>query len=101
MALDRMTTDGPSIKHQYCHVHLKGSPFHFSTPYVQLLMFNSVKCGRNADSVHYNHDQHICDHETLLALYVALKLHVVTRKRSLIDAFLILASIFHMPILCS
>ena len=50
-------------------------------------MFNSVKYCRGADSVNHSRERHNRDRETPLALYVAFKLHVATRKRSLIDAF--------------
>ena len=46
-------------------------------------MFNNVKHARTTDcsgTVRYN-----CGQETPLPLYIALKIHGVTRKRNLID----------------
>ena len=45
-------------------------------------MFNSVKNGHNT---HFSRHKH--DRETPLTLYIALKIHATTRKRTLVDAF--------------
>ena len=83
MALVRMILDGPSIKHQ-SDTGMSTSRAALSIS--QILMFNSVKYCRGADSVNHSRERHNRDRETPLALYVAFKLHVATRKRSLIDA---------------
>ena len=79
-----MILDGPSIKHQ-SDTGMSTSRAALSIS--QILMFNSVKYCRGADSVNHSRERHNRDCETPLALYVAFKLHVATRKRSLIDAF--------------
>ena len=61
-------------------------------------MFNSVKYGRGVDS---SHDCHNRDWETPLTLYVALKIHAVTQKRTLIDAFFNLGCVFHTAVFCN
>jgi len=80
MALVRMILDGPNIKHQSeVAVAITRALLSIS----QLLMFNSVKYGRGVNS---SHDRHNCDCETPLTLYVAIKVHAVTRSRTLVDA---------------
>ena len=71
MAFVRMILDGPNIKHQ-SEVAATTTRAVLSTS--QLLMFNSVTCGQDVDSSHGCHNH---DHETLLTLYVALKIHAV------------------------
>lgn len=79
MALVNMILDGPSIKHQS---QVVTASTRAALSISQLLIFNSVKYVRDADS-----SRHKRDRETPLPLYLALKIHAVTRKRTLIDAF--------------
>ncbi|XP_072178978.1 uncharacterized protein [Diadema setosum] len=80
IALVNMILDGANIKHQT----------QFSSPSTttaaltisQLLVFNSVKHGRNAESMSIRHGR---ERETPLPLYLSLKINSVTRSRSLID----------------
>jgi len=48
----------------------------------QLLIFNTVKNARDTAS-----SRHHRDRETPLPLYLAMKVHATTRKRTLVDAF--------------
>ena len=80
MALVRMILDGPNIRHQS---EVAATTTRAALSISQLLMFNSVKYGRCVDS---SYDRHNRDRETPLTLYVALKIHAVTRKRMLVDA---------------
>ena len=70
-------TGGPNIKHQ----NSAGTTAALSIS--QLLMFNSVKHARAVDSS--GTVCHSRDRETPLPLYVALKIHAVTRNRNLTD----------------
>ena len=79
MALVSMILDGPNIKHQS---EVAATTTRAALSISQLLMFNSVKYGRDVDSSH-GHNNRDC--ETPLTLYVALKIHAVTRKRTLVD----------------
>ena len=54
---------------------------HISASISQLIIFNSVKNMRDPDSSHHRRD-----HEPPLPLYIAMKVHAVTRKRTLVDA---------------
>ena len=80
MALVKMILDGPSIKQQS---EVAATNTRASLSISQLLMFNSVKYGRSVNS---SHDRHSRDRETPLTLYVAMKVHAVTRSRTLVDA---------------
>ena len=80
MALVRMILDGPNIKHQS---EVAATTTRAALSISQLLMFNSVKYGQGVDS---SHDCHNRDCEITLTLYIALKIHAVTQKRTLVDA---------------
>ena len=67
MGLVRMILDGPNIKHQ---------PEVAATTTRAVLNIYIVEYGRDVDSSHGHHNN--CDCETLLTLYVALKVHAVT-----------------------
>lgn len=86
LALVNMIQDGANIKHQ---THLLNTPSTTAALTVsQLLFFNSVKHARaekSSRTVRHSHDR-----ETPLPLYVALKVHAVTRKRELVD------TLFHL-----
>ena len=69
MGLVRMILDGPNIKHQSeVAATTTRAVLDILTPYAEY--------GRDADSSHGHHNY--CDCETLLTLYVALKVHAVT-----------------------
>ena len=72
MALVSMILDGPNIKHQS---EVAATTARAALSISRLLMFNSVKYGRDVDSSHGRHNR---DCETPLTLYVALKIHTVT-----------------------
>lgn len=81
LALVNMILEGPNIKHQTQNVTTASTTASLSI--AQLLMFNSVKHARTADfsdTVRHNRER-----ETPLPLYIALKIHTVTRSRTLID----------------
>ncbi|XP_041462085.1 uncharacterized protein LOC121413358 [Lytechinus variegatus] len=82
LALVNMILDGANIKHQNQFNNTSSTAAALSLS--QLLVFNSVKHTRNTDStsVPGNHSR---DRETPLPLYLTLKIHAVTRNRSLID----------------
>ena len=64
----RMILDGPNIQHQSeVAATTTRAVLDISTPYVEY--------GQDTNSSHGYHNN--CDHETLLTLYVALKIHVV------------------------
>ena len=88
MALVRMILDGPNIKDQSV---VAATTTRAALSISQLLMFNSVKYGRGVDS---SHDRHNRDCETPLTLYVALKIHAVTRKKHLLMHSLIWGCVF-------
>ena len=75
MALIRMTVDGPNIMCQSDVSACTRAALSIS----QLLIFNSVKNNRYTHLAHHKHD---C--ETPLPLYVALKIHATTLKRTLV-----------------
>ena len=81
LALVNVILEGPNIKHQ---THLvTATSITASLSISQLLMFNSVKLPRGADTsstVHHKHER-----ETPLPLYITMKIHSVTRSRNLID----------------
>ena len=83
LALVNMIQEGPYIKHQ---TQLGNSPSTSSSLSIyQLLMFNSVKhthSGKPTNSAHHSQDR-----ETPLPIYIALKIHGLTQKRTLIDTF--------------
>ena len=81
LALVNMIQEGPNIKHQSQVVTTTSTTAALSIS--QLLMFNSVKHARAADST--GTVRHNRDRETPLPLYLALKIHAVTRKINLID----------------
>ena len=71
MGLVRMILDGPNVKHQSAAevaATTTRAVFDISTPYVEY--------GREVATSHGHHNN--CDRETLLTLYVALKVHAVT-----------------------
>lgn len=76
LALVSMILEGPNIKGQLVNATNSVA----SNTISQLLMFNSVKHRRSTDSCNASHQ-----YEVPLSLYIAMKLHAVTRKRSLID----------------
>ena len=81
LALVNMILEGPNIKHQTQLFTVPTTKASHSIS--QLLMFNSVKHTRapNSFSVH-----HSSERETPTPIYVALKIHAITRSRNLIDA---------------
>jgi len=86
LALVNMILDGANIKHQ---THLvEGTTTPAAITISQLLVFNSVKHARTAKSS--STVRHSRDRETPLTLYLALKVHAVTRKKELID------TLFHL-----
>ena len=78
LALVNMILEGPNIKHQ----HRANTKAAISIS--QLLLFNSVKRARSAEG---SATSHLLERETLLPLYLAMKIHAVTRKKTLIDTF--------------
>ena len=81
LALVNMILEGPNIKHQTHLVTATSTTASLSIS--QLLMFNSVKHARAADTsstVRHKHER-----ETPLPLYITMKIHSVTRSRNLID----------------
>ena len=69
MGLVRMILDGPSIKHQSeVAATTTRAVLDISTPYVEY--------SQDVATSHGHHNN--CDRETLLTLYVALKVHVIT-----------------------
>ena len=91
LALVNMIQDGSKIKHQ---TQLASNAFTTAALSVsQLVVFNSVKQSRNSkSSVNVRHDR---DHETPLPLYLGLKVHVVTRSKTLVD------TLFHLGLCIS
>lgn len=81
LALVNMILDGANIKHQT--QLLEAGTTTAALTISQLLVFNSVKHTRAAKSS--GTVRHSCDRETPLPLYVALKVHAVTRKRGITD----------------
>lgn len=80
LALLNMILKGPNIEHQ---TQIGTGSTTAAVSISQLVMFNGVKCVRAAtpsSSMYHSHDR-----ETPLPLYLALKVHAVTRSRSLID----------------
>lgn len=81
LALMKMILDGANIKHQTQLMDTATTKAALTVS--QLLVFNSVKHTRtteSSDKVRHNRDR-----ETPLPLYIAMKVHAVTRKRGLID----------------
>ncbi|MES9880446.1 MAG: hypothetical protein ABW185_06135, partial [Sedimenticola sp.] len=82
LALVNMIQEGPNIKHQ---TQLGTSPSKSAALSIsQLLMFNSVKHTRSANTTSSHHSR---DRECPLPIYIALKVHGLTRKRTLVDTF--------------
>jgi hypothetical protein len=83
LALVNMIFDGTNIADQ---TQLMDSPTKTAALTIaQLLVFNSVKharAGKSSGTVRHSRDR-----ETPLPLYIALKIHGVTRMRGLIDTF--------------
>ena len=88
LALVNMILEGPNIKHH------NSANTTAAISISQLLMFNSVKHARAADASLAT-VQHKRERETPLPLYVAMKIHAVTRKRNIID------TLFHWGICVS
>ena len=82
LALVNMILEDPNIKHQTQLVISANTKA--SRSISQLLMFNSVKHTRAVDPS--STVRHSSEHETPVPVYVALKIHAVTRSRNLIDA---------------
>ena len=81
-ALVNMILEGPSIK----KMDLKDTPSKMACLTIsQLLAFNSTKHPSKGNAPAYS--RHSRESEYPLSIYVALKIHGETRKRSLIDAF--------------
>ena len=76
LALVNMVLEGPNIKRQH-RANTKAA-----VSISQLLIFNSVKHARAAEA---SATSHALERETPLPLYLAMKIHAVTRKRTLID----------------
>ena len=86
LALVNMIQEGPDILHQ---TQLGTSPSTSSAHSIsRLLIFNSVKHTRSANATSSTH--HSRDRESPLPIYIALKMHGLTRKRTLVDTFFIL-----------
>jgi hypothetical protein len=81
LALVNMILDGANIKLQTQQVHTTRKP---ALAISQLVVFNSVKHPRNADSS--SSARHSRCRETPLPLYLAFKIHEITRNRGLVDA---------------
>jgi len=81
LALINMILEGPNIKHQTEFVTAATSKA--SQSIAQLMMFNSVKHARATNSSTVRHRS---EHETPTPIYVALKIHAVTRSRNIIDS---------------
>ena len=79
MALVNMILDGPNIKHQS---QVATASTRAALSISQLLIFNSVKNARGTTSLRHQRDR-----ETPLPVYVAMKIHATTRKRTLVDVF--------------
>ena len=81
LALVNTIQDRPNIKRQ---TQLASNASTTAALWVsQLVVFNNVKQSRNSKpSVNVRHDR---DHETPLPLYLGLKVHAVTRSKTLVD----------------
>ena len=79
LSLVNMILEGPHIEHQ---TELTNTTASLSIS--QLLVFNSVKNARKVE--HSGNVHHSRDREMPLPLYISLKIHAVTRKKTLIDA---------------
>ena len=91
LALVNMIQDGPNIKHQTQLASNASTTAALSVS--QLVVFNSVKQSRNSKpSVNVRHDR---DHETPIPLYLGLKVHAVTRSKTLVD------TLFHLGLCTS
>ena len=75
-----MILDGPNTKHQIEQTETTTTSIAFSIS--QLLKFNSVKHARKESTGSVRHYQ--C-RETLLPLYLSMKIHAPTRSRRLVD----------------
>ena len=85
-ALVNMVEDGPNIKHQTQLASNASTTAALSVS--QLVVFNNVKQSRNSKpSVNVRHDR---GPETPLPLYLGLKVHAVTRSKTLVD------TLFHL-----
>ncbi|KAG0714855.1 hypothetical protein GWK47_013293 [Chionoecetes opilio] len=80
LALVNMILDGANIKHQAKLANTSTTAAALTVS--QLLVFNSVKHARSVESTSVRHSR---ERETLLPLYLSLKIHAVTRSRGLID----------------
>lgn len=77
-----MILEGPSIK----ETAVEENPSKIACLTIaQLLAFNSTRHASNGNSPAYS--RHIREREYPLPIYVALKIHGETRKKSIIDAF--------------
>ena len=80
LALVNMILDGENIKH---HTQLSnGGTTNVVLTIAQLLVFNSVKHVQNVETASVCHS---CERKTTHQLYLSLRIHAVTRSRSLID----------------
>ena len=77
LALLNMILKGPNIKHQ-SQIGTGNTTAALSIS--QLVMFNRVKHANPSGSIYHSHER-----ETPLPLYLAMKIHAVTRSRNLID----------------
>ena len=80
LALVNMILDGAKIKHQTQLANISTTPAALTLS--QLLVFNSVKHARSAESTSVRHSR---ERETPFPLSLTLKIHAVTRSRGLID----------------
>ena len=78
LALVNMILEGPSIKYQSQLINAADKTA--SNTICQLMVFNSVKNARNTGSSGQKHT-----YEMPVPLYIAMKVHAVTRSRNLID----------------
>ena len=83
LALVNLMQEGPNSVHQ---TQLGTSPSTSSAHSIsQILVFNSVKHTRSANATSSKH--HSRDRESPLPIYIAIKMHGVTRKKTLVDKF--------------
>ena len=90
LTLVNMILEGPKIKHHSTN-NMKAA-----TAISHLLFFNSMKYARDADAATTVLHAHQWETPLPLYMYIAMKIHAVTRKRSLIDALFIGVCVFLM-----
>ena len=76
-----MILDGPNTRDQPVSNHTASTA---AQTIAQLITFNTVKSRKKSSVVNVRHNK---DKETPVAIYLAIKIHTETRKRTLVDAF--------------